>query len=82
MCEVCKSDGWKYKCPHCSVKYCSVDCYKVHCCEKTDTKVPKKHTIVCKENPLKFDSDDETELLEIDKLSQLQCSTIKELLSK
>ena len=82
MCEVCMDKGWKYKCPHCCIKYCSVDCYKVHKCEKTFTDKPQKERFLCKERPLELDSDDDTELLRIEQLLQLNCITIKEFLSK
>ncbi|CDS39744.1 Zinc finger HIT domain containing protein 3 [Echinococcus multilocularis] len=29
-CEVCKSAAWKYKCPSCLLKNCSLNCYKAH----------------------------------------------------
>jgi hypothetical protein len=29
-CEVCESNKFKYSCPRCDIKYCSVDCYKNH----------------------------------------------------
>ncbi|XP_068239215.1 zinc finger HIT domain-containing protein 3 isoform X2 [Palaemon carinicauda] len=29
-CQVCSHAAFKYKCPSCSVKYCSVPCYKIH----------------------------------------------------
>nr|CAG4648407.1 EOG090X0JQ4 [Moina brachiata]SVE93390.1 EOG090X0JQ4 [Moina brachiata] len=29
-CEICTTDEFKYKCPTCLLKYCSITCYKVH----------------------------------------------------
>lgn len=30
VCEVCSNTAFKYKCPSCTIKYCSVPCYKIH----------------------------------------------------
>jgi len=30
VCEVCQKQPFKYKCPQCQAKYCSVGCYKIH----------------------------------------------------
>lgn len=27
-CQICKENDFKYKCPKCSIKYCSLACYK------------------------------------------------------
>lgn len=27
-CQICKKDDFKYKCPKCGIKYCSLACYK------------------------------------------------------
>ena len=29
-CTVCNKNTFKYKCPKCSAKYCSIPCYKTH----------------------------------------------------
>lgn len=29
-CQVCQQNNWKYKCPRCSIRTCSVDCVKKH----------------------------------------------------
>ncbi|KAL6942097.1 hypothetical protein ACO0QE_003263 [Hanseniaspora vineae] len=29
-CEVCQEETFKYKCPACQLKYCSLACYKTH----------------------------------------------------
>mmetsp|Transcript_45396 Transcript_45396/g.52217 ORF Transcript_45396/g.52217 Transcript_45396/m.52217 type:complete len:151 (-) Transcript_45396:1721-2173(-) len=29
-CKICQEEPWKYKCVKCYIKYCSLDCYKVH----------------------------------------------------
>ncbi|KAH7830314.1 uncharacterized protein MONOS_6373 [Monocercomonoides exilis] len=30
MCEICKKQEWKYKCPECGVRTCCVECVKKH----------------------------------------------------
>ncbi|KAI9072168.1 hypothetical protein K1719_045867 [Acacia pycnantha] len=30
LCEECKSNPWKYKCPGCSIRSCSLPCVKAH----------------------------------------------------
>lgn len=30
LCEICESAKRKYKCPKCSINYCSLSCYKTH----------------------------------------------------
>jgi len=39
LCQFCNENVFKYKCPTCYVKYCSLDCYKIHRqspCEKPE----------------------------------------------
>ncbi|ESO98155.1 hypothetical protein LOTGIDRAFT_226635 [Lottia gigantea] len=46
ICEVCKVGEFKYKCPQCLLKYCSVKCYKSHkeICQKPDSNINDKET--------------------------------------
>lgn len=37
QCEVCSVQQFKYRCPTCSITYCSVDCFKQH----RDNCIPK-----------------------------------------
>lgn len=30
LCEYCDEKTFKYSCPKCNIKYCSVECYKLH----------------------------------------------------
>nr|CAG4642943.1 EOG090X0JQ4 [Evadne anonyx] len=30
LCQLCDKNVFKYKCPTCYVKYCSLDCFKTH----------------------------------------------------
>ncbi|KAL3232091.1 Protein HIT1 [Nakaseomyces bracarensis] len=46
-CQICKENDFKYKCPKCSIKYCSLACYKnsemhIHKEEEEEDQVEKK----------------------------------------
>eukprot|EP01028_Stygiella_incarcerata_P004548 TRINITY_DN2002_c0_g1_i1.p1 TRINITY_DN2002_c0_g1~~TRINITY_DN2002_c0_g1_i1.p1 ORF type:complete len:143 (+),score=29.76 TRINITY_DN2002_c0_g1_i1:120-548(+) len=30
LCQVCGKESWKYKCPQCQTKYCSIPCFRKH----------------------------------------------------
>lgn len=79
MCEVCDAPEWKYKCPKCVIKYCSVSCFKSHNCSPTikEDKPPTSQ----RKRPLQFDSDDETDILITDQLQSLNCPKIRKILS-
>lgn len=34
LCSVCSNHEKKYKCPKCEIVYCSVNCFKIHDCQK------------------------------------------------
>lgn len=49
-CEVCSIIESKYKCPKCSIRYCSLECFKAHKNDSGDcSRVPKT------EQPSKFE---------------------------
>ncbi|XP_050409013.1 zinc finger HIT domain-containing protein 3 [Patella vulgata] len=58
-CEVCNENDFKYKCPQCRIKYCSVKCYKQHKAE------------VCKP-PLKIEEEKNNPVLEVQKKESLE----------
>lgn len=45
VCEVCTVAGFKYKCPSCRLKYCSVACYKLHKETPCSRKSPLKSVV-------------------------------------
>lgn len=30
LCDMCRNDSWKYRCPRCSFRTCSLSCSKEH----------------------------------------------------
>jgi len=43
LCQLCEKNVFKYKCPKCYVKYCSLQCFKTHQespCEKVQVVEP------------------------------------------
>ena len=81
MCEVCSKDEWKYKCPKCVIRYCSLDCFKSHECNPPVQKTPI-HPQKRGPRPLQLDSDDETDLLTSEQLQSLNCDAMTQLLGK
>nr|CAG4651498.1 EOG090X0JQ4 [Simocephalus serrulatus]SVE94635.1 EOG090X0JQ4 [Simocephalus serrulatus] len=82
-CQICQTTSFKYKCPTCYIKYCSLQCFKVHKespCEKPTTP-PLQENLPVEAVPLsyKFPTSD---TVPIDKLQELANSEeLKECLS-
>ena len=81
MCQVCKKPEWKYKCPKCVIRYCSVDCYKSHECSLA-TQKPPDQPLKRVSKALQLDSDDESDLLTTSQLQSLDSKTVSNLLGK
>nr|CAG4650647.1 EOG090X0JQ4 [Sida crystallina] len=45
-CEICSNNPFKYKCPTCLIKYCSLVCYKLH------KENPCQKPVIAKEDPV------------------------------
>ena len=82
MCQVCDETAWKYKCPKCLVRYCSVDCFKQHQCKEKILPAPKtkKSGRISEQKPLNIDPDDDSDVLKSEDLSRLNCIDIKKIL--
>eukprot|EP00116_Pleurobrachia_bachei_P014560 sb/3474822/ len=86
MCEVCEKSDTKYRCPKCYIRYCSLDCYKIHTCEPKamppPPKLPKSAKRTKPRPNKKYDGDDDdVELLKQHQLDSLDCPEMRELLS-
>lgn len=83
LCQVCSNVEKKYKCPKCSILYCSVTCFKVHECQK-----PSENIVIIDRNQhLEIDAHSylietpEEYLLPKEKLESLKYSSeVKKLL--
>ncbi|GMG40743.1 unnamed protein product [Ambrosiozyma monospora] len=73
-CEICTQNKFKYKCPKCGLKYCSLACYKSESHKHTD--LEKSNNTEKKEEKVEKDSEPhpnpvrETTSPELTKLSQ------------
>ncbi|CAL1297779.1 unnamed protein product [Larinioides sclopetarius] len=59
VCEVCKKNTSKYKCPVCLIKFCCVACFKKH--KESDTCVKPEPVVEQKpfeEQPYEFETED------------------------
>nr|CAG4635206.1 EOG090X0JQ4 [Alona affinis] len=81
LCQVCGVDPFKYKCPTCYIKHCSLDCYKVHRqspCEKPSGVPPSDDNSAA---PFKYQFPT-ADTVPLDKLQELAGSEeVKECLS-
>nr|CAG4641369.1 EOG090X0JQ4 [Eulimnadia texana] len=75
LCEICERANFKYKCPKCLKKYCSLPCYKIHSevsCIKP-TNCPAAETKTLNDDPIaerKYDFTTE-DTVPIEKLREL-----------
>nr|SVE77377.1 EOG090X0JQ4 [Daphnia lumholtzi]SVE78002.1 EOG090X0JQ4 [Daphnia lumholtzi]SVE78630.1 EOG090X0JQ4 [Daphnia lumholtzi]SVE79260.1 EOG090X0JQ4 [Daphnia lumholtzi] len=82
-CQICNAQPFKYKCPTCFIKYCSVPCFNVHKelpCEKPSV-APQPENLTVENVPMayKFATAD---TVPVEKLQALaQSDEVKECLS-
>lgn len=75
-CEVCKLVESKYKCPKCSILYCSVSCFKQHQESCIEVKIPKEEVV--DEMYLLADSKELLEMIQKDPILENYLKTINE----
>nr|CAG4649851.1 EOG090X0JQ4 [Scapholeberis mucronata]SVE94012.1 EOG090X0JQ4 [Scapholeberis mucronata] len=84
VCQLCNKEPFKYKCPTCYIKYCSLQCFKVHKespCEKPNPE-PSSSEIALKECPPLSYQFPTADTVPIHKLQELgQSEEVKQCLS-
>ncbi|KXN66671.1 hypothetical protein CONCODRAFT_87357 [Conidiobolus coronatus NRRL 28638] len=79
ICSICKLENKKYKCPNCSLPYCSLNCYKTHqeYCNKLKSETTATETKTTPASqypstlPIYENIEDEREQIPIAKLTEL-----------
>ena len=72
-CQVCLVDSFKYKCPKCLIKYCSLSCFKTHTCISNAESVKKEDSLI--ESFVKENKDSKTREQDKENQSHLLSTT-------
>ncbi|CAO1312971.1 unnamed protein product [Diamesa hyperborea] len=77
ICVVCDGDDGKYKCPKCTLHYCSLPCYKIHqqnsTCEKSKQN-DEANSIIEDRKPDRTNHFTTMDTVPLEKLEELQNS--------
>ncbi|KAI7868341.1 hypothetical protein BDF14DRAFT_584821 [Spinellus fusiger] len=74
VCIVCTEKEAKYKCPKCSLAYCSVVCYKVHKETPCESNTPVKDTPPIQRKEITFLEEEEDQRIEPERLQGIAYS--------